>query len=34
MDVLKHLHLYLAFGEQALYLAPADSVPQAEPPKP
>ncbi len=23
MDVLKHLHLYLAFGEQALYVAPA-----------
>jgi predicted aspartyl protease len=22
MDVLKHLHLYLAFGEEALYLAP------------
>ena len=29
MDVLKHLHLYLAFGEQALYLAPANAVPGA-----
>jgi Aspartyl protease len=26
MDVLKHLHLYMAFGEQALYVAPADAV--------
>lgn len=26
MDVLKHLHLYLSFGEQALYVAPADGV--------
>jgi hypothetical protein len=25
MDVLKHLHLYLAFGEQALYVAPAEA---------
>jgi hypothetical protein len=31
MDVLKHLHLYLAFGEQALYLAPANAVPGAAP---
>jgi hypothetical protein len=23
MDVLKHLHLFLSFGEQALYVAPA-----------
>jgi hypothetical protein len=23
MDVLKHLHLFMAFGEQALYIAPA-----------
>lgn len=23
MDVLKHLHLYISFGEQALYVAPA-----------
>jgi len=30
MDVLKHLRLYLSFGEQALYVAPADAaaVPQ------
>src|SRR5262249_30728382 len=27
MDVLKHLHLFLAFGEQALYIAPAEAVP-------
>jgi hypothetical protein len=26
MDVLKHLHLFLSFGEQALYVAPADAV--------
>jgi len=26
MDVLKHLHLYMAFGEQALYVAPADAA--------
>jgi hypothetical protein len=36
MDVLKHLHLYLAFDEQALYLAPAGSTvglaPRAEQP--
>jgi hypothetical protein len=31
MDVLKHLHLYMAFGEQALYLAPANAVPGATP---
>jgi hypothetical protein len=34
MDVLKHLHLYIAFGEQALYLAPADAIPQVAPAKP
>lgn len=34
MDVLKHLHLYIAFGEQALYVAPADAVPQLAPAKP
>ena len=34
MDVLKHLHLYIAFGEQALYLAPADAVPQLSAAKP
>jgi hypothetical protein len=28
MDVLKHLHLYLSFGEQALYVAPADAIPK------
>jgi len=27
MDVLKHLHLFLAFGEQALYVAPDEAVP-------
>jgi hypothetical protein len=27
MDVLKHLRLYMAFGEQVLYVAPADAVP-------
>lgn len=27
MDVLKHLHLFLSFGEQALYVAPAETVP-------
>jgi hypothetical protein len=26
MDVLKHLHLFLSFGEQALYVAPADAA--------
>jgi hypothetical protein len=26
MDVLKHFHLFLAFGEQALYLAPGDAA--------
>jgi Aspartyl protease len=34
MDVLKHLHLYISFGEQALYAAPADAVPQALAAKP
>jgi hypothetical protein len=29
MDVLKHLHLFMAFGEQALYVAPAQEVPGA-----
>jgi predicted aspartyl protease len=27
MDVLKHLHLFLAFGERALYLAPEEAIP-------
>jgi hypothetical protein len=31
MDVLKHLHLYLSFGEQALYAAPADAVTAPKP---
>jgi hypothetical protein len=31
MDVLKHLHLYLSFGEQALYVAPADAVTAPKP---
>jgi hypothetical protein len=31
MDVLKHLHLYLAFGEQALYIAPAEVISGAAP---
>ena len=34
MDVLKHLHLYMSFGEQALYASPADAVPQAPSAKP
>jgi hypothetical protein len=34
MDALEHLHLYIAFGEQALYLAPADTVPKLSPAKP
>jgi Aspartyl protease len=34
MDVLKHLHLYISFGEQALYAAPADAVPQVQSSKP
>ncbi|HEX4026792.1 MAG TPA: aspartyl protease family protein [Rhizomicrobium sp.] len=34
MNVLKHLHLYISFGEQALYAAPADAVPQAPSAKP
>jgi hypothetical protein len=34
MDVLKHLHLYIAFGEQVLYVAPADAVAQVIPAKP
>ncbi|HEX4272636.1 MAG TPA: hypothetical protein VHZ32_14670 [Rhizomicrobium sp.] len=34
MNVPKHLHLYIAFGEQALYIAPADAVPQVMPAKP
>jgi hypothetical protein len=29
MDVLKHLHLYLSFGEEALYVASADAAPGA-----
>jgi hypothetical protein len=29
MDVLKHLHLFMAFGEQALYVAPVEAVPGA-----
>jgi len=31
MDVLKHLHLFLSFGEQALYVAPADAVTMPKP---
>jgi len=31
MDVLKHLHLFLAFGEQALYVAPNEGVAGALP---
>ena len=31
MDVLKHLHLFMAFGEQALYLAPDAAVPGTPP---
>ncbi|MCX7280887.1 MAG: pepsin/retropepsin-like aspartic protease family protein [Alphaproteobacteria bacterium] len=31
MDVLKHLHLFMAFGEQALYIAPDIAVPGAPP---
>lgn len=31
MDVLKHLHLYLSFGEGALYVAPADAVAAPKP---
>jgi hypothetical protein len=31
MDVLKHLHLFISFGEQALYLAPAETVSGATP---
>ena len=31
MDVLKHLHLFMAFGEQALYVAPADGVAARQP---
>jgi aspartyl protease len=31
MDVLKHLHLYLSFGEQALYVAPADAAVTPQP---
>jgi predicted aspartyl protease len=36
MDILKHLHLYMAFGEQALYIAPDITVPGTPPhlPKP
>jgi hypothetical protein len=34
MDVLKHFHLYLAFGEQALYVAPADAIPAVPAAKP
>jgi hypothetical protein len=33
-DVLKHLHLYIVLGEQALYVAPADGVPQPVSAKP
>jgi hypothetical protein len=33
-DVLKHFHLYLAFDEQALYLAPADAIPAVPAAKP
>ena len=29
MDVLKHLHLFMAFGEQALYIAPDIAAPGA-----
>ena len=31
MDVLKHLHLFMAFGEQALYIAPDIAVPGTPP---
>ena len=31
MDVLKHLHLFMAFGEQALYISPDIAVPGAPP---
>jgi hypothetical protein len=34
MNVLKHLRRYMAFGEQALYVAPADTVPQISSAKP
>jgi hypothetical protein len=34
MDVLKHLHLYLAFGEQALYIAPDPALPRVTSAKP
>ena len=34
MDILKHLHLFLAFGEQALYIAPDRAMGGASPAKP
>ena len=34
MDILKHLHLFLAFGEQALYIAPDGAMGDAPPAKP
>jgi hypothetical protein len=34
MDVLRHLQLYISFGEQAFYAAPADAVPQLPSAKP
>lgn len=34
MDVLKHLHLFLSFGEEALYAAPADAVANLDGPRP
>jgi predicted aspartyl protease len=34
MDVLKHLHLFLAFGEQALYIAPDPALPRVTSAKP
>jgi hypothetical protein len=34
MDVLKHLHLFLAFGEQALYVAPDPALPRVTSAKP
>jgi hypothetical protein len=34
MDILKHLHLFMAFGEQALYIAPDGAMADAPPAKP
>ena len=34
MELLRKLHLYMAFGEKKLYITPASAKPAAAPPQP